>query len=83
MPSDRLLVWNVKDGWEPLCSFLNHPIPTTPIPHDNKTGDQRFMENYIYKSQMWAEARTIMMRNLAAAIIAVAILIIYLQQISR
>ena len=41
------------------------------------------MENYIYKSQMWAEARTIMMRNLAAAIIAVAILIIYLQQISR
>ena len=24
IPSDRLLIFNVKEGWEPLCQFLNH-----------------------------------------------------------
>ena len=23
IPSENLLVWNLKDGWEPLCKFLN------------------------------------------------------------
>ena len=27
VPSDRLLVWNVKDGWEPLCKFLDEDLP--------------------------------------------------------
>ena len=25
VPSDKLLVFNVKQGWEPLCKFLNVP----------------------------------------------------------
>jgi len=32
VPKDRLLIWNVKDGWEPLCKFLNKDIPKIPIP---------------------------------------------------
>ena len=27
VPKENLLVWNLKDGWEPLCKFLNKPIP--------------------------------------------------------
>ena len=27
VPKDQLLVFNVKEGWEPLCKFLGHPIP--------------------------------------------------------
>ena len=23
IPSENLLVWNLKDGWGPLCRFLN------------------------------------------------------------
>ena len=26
-----------KDGWAPLCEFLNKEIPNYPIPHDNRT----------------------------------------------
>lgn len=26
---DRLLVYNVKEGWGPLCNFLGRPVPTT------------------------------------------------------
>eukprot|EP00483_Globobulimina_turgida_P012739 UN12763 len=27
VPSDKLLVWNVKEGWEPICSFLKVERP--------------------------------------------------------
>lgn len=46
VPKEDLLIWNVKDGWEPLCSFLQKEIPNNPIPHDNKGGDMKWNENY-------------------------------------
>jgi len=33
------LVFNVKQGWEPLCEFLNKPIPNEPFPNTNKKED--------------------------------------------
>ena len=47
VPAEDLLVWKVKDGWEPLCKFLNCPIPEGPIPHDNRTGDTKFIEGLV------------------------------------
>lgn len=35
VPADRLLVFEVKDGWEPLCSFLGVPVPDGPFPKTN------------------------------------------------
>jgi hypothetical protein len=35
VPADRLLVWEVSDGWEPLCEFLGVPVPAEPLPHAN------------------------------------------------
>ncbi|GAB1318435.1 NAD dependent epimerase/dehydratase [Madurella fahalii] len=35
VPKDRLLEWCVEDGWEPLCEFLNKPVPDEPFPHAN------------------------------------------------
>jgi hypothetical protein len=32
---DRLLEFNVKQGWEPLCQFLDKEIPDEPFPHVN------------------------------------------------
>lgn len=37
VPADRLLVWKPADGWEPLCAFLEVPVPDTPLPHVNDT----------------------------------------------
>ena len=39
VPKNRLLIWNIKDGWKPLCDFLDKPIPSEKFPHLNKTGD--------------------------------------------
>jgi hypothetical protein len=35
IPKDRLLVYDVSQGWEPLCEFLDVPMPATPLPHAN------------------------------------------------
>ncbi len=32
---ERLLVFDVAEGWEPLCSFLGVPVPASPFPHRN------------------------------------------------
>lgn len=31
----RLLVYDVREGWEPLCKFLGRPIPDVPYPRTN------------------------------------------------
>ena len=39
VPEEKLLVFEVKDGWEPLCKFLNVPVPTIPFPRSNEGVD--------------------------------------------
>ncbi|MBN1453637.1 MAG: hypothetical protein JW963_21655 [Anaerolineales bacterium] len=37
VPKDRLLIFEARHGWEPLCAFLNVPVPANkPYPHKNK-----------------------------------------------
>jgi predicted naringenin-chalcone synthase len=35
VPADRLLIYDIRDGWEPLCELLEVPVPQTPFPHLN------------------------------------------------
>lgn len=36
VPTDKLLVYNVKEGWKPLCDFLGiNGIPDVPFPNIN------------------------------------------------
>lgn len=40
VPADKLLVYEVKDGWEPLCRFLDVPVPQgKPFPRLNDTAE--------------------------------------------
>jgi len=34
---ERLLIFEAKDGWEPLCRFLGVPVPDEPFPNLNDT----------------------------------------------
>ncbi|OEV05192.1 sulfotransferase family protein [Streptomyces oceani] len=40
---ERLLVFEVAQGWEPLCSFLGVEIPDEPFPHENDSATFREM----------------------------------------
>ncbi|GAB3973119.1 sulfotransferase family protein [Actinoallomurus acanthiterrae] len=35
IPASRLLIFDVKSGWEPLCKFLDVPVPAEPFPRMN------------------------------------------------
>jgi hypothetical protein len=36
VPTERVLVYEVKEGWQPLCEFLGVPVPDKPFPHINE-----------------------------------------------
>jgi hypothetical protein len=44
IPPERLLVYEVTQGWAPLCKFLNVPVPGVPFPKINTTAE--FQERY-------------------------------------
>ncbi|MCG8328034.1 MAG: hypothetical protein MI974_10135 [Chitinophagales bacterium] len=36
VPENQLLIFNVKDGWGPLCEFLDVDVPAKPFPRANE-----------------------------------------------
>lgn len=39
IPTKRLLIHNLGDGWEPLCRHLSVSVPDKPYPSQNSAGD--------------------------------------------
>lgn len=37
VPPEKLLEYNINEGWEPLCRFLGKPIPSEPMPFINQS----------------------------------------------
>jgi hypothetical protein len=44
IPSDRLLTFDVREGWEPLCAFLGVPVPVITFPKLNSS--KQFVETW-------------------------------------
>ncbi|HEY3828412.1 MAG TPA: sulfotransferase [Solirubrobacteraceae bacterium] len=59
VPAERLLVWEVTDGWEPLCEFLEVEVPAEPLPHanDRDTFLERVRDGAIDALSAWREER--------------------------
>lgn len=55
IPSDRLLVWGVGDGWEPLCRFLEVDVPDKPFPrlNDSKMYVDRIIDGSLMVLGEW------------------------------
>ena len=49
VPAEKLLVFNVKQGWKPLCDFLGVPVPDTPFPRVNSTKQFQSREDWLVK----------------------------------
>lgn len=45
VPAEKLLVFDVAQGWEPLCAFLDLPVPDEPFPRLNDTRSMRRAQN--------------------------------------
>jgi hypothetical protein len=55
IPPERLLVWEVSEGWEPLCEFLALPVPDMPFPHmnDSKEFADRVIDGSLLALRQW------------------------------
>mmetsp|Transcript_29946 Transcript_29946/g.49420 ORF Transcript_29946/g.49420 Transcript_29946/m.49420 type:complete len:285 (-) Transcript_29946:137-991(-) len=56
IPEDQLLVFDVKEGWVPLCEFLDKPVPDQPFPHvkvNNAAGMKDLRQMFILVIYCW------------------------------
>jgi hypothetical protein len=55
VPKEKLLVYDVREGWGPLCDFLDVPVPGVPFPRVNDSAQMQ--RNYlflqVYGAAMW------------------------------
>ena len=69
VPKERMLEFNAKEGWEPLCNFLGLEVPTCAYPSTNgsenfiKGCDQLWANYHMKKSRQW-------LRGLSLAMVA-------------
>ena len=56
VPEGRLLEYNVKEGWGPLCRFLGVPEPDSPFPHENKLGEAGNIVDKLHKFRVMERA---------------------------
>ncbi|XP_076804097.1 uncharacterized protein LOC143448306 [Clavelina lepadiformis] len=72
-PKDRFLAYNVKDGWESLCKFLDLPVPSEEFPHKNKSGV--FIDELMEDSLMFRRIRQEIVVTLCVVIVLTSIFI--------
>lgn len=57
VPPEQLLIYNVSQGWKPLCHFLGCEIPDVPFPRENEQGGKikEFFNTSSFGKQLWRE----------------------------
>ncbi|MBC7160565.1 MAG: sulfotransferase family protein [Immundisolibacter sp.] len=50
LPAERLLVYDVAQGWAPLCAFLGVPVPDAPFPRIN--AQQELLDTHAQRYQI-------------------------------
>lgn len=66
-PEDRVLVFQAKEGWEPLCRFLDVEVPAGSYPHVNDTAEM-LQRIRLLRRLKWLPA-------LVASVLAVSLLV--------
>jgi hypothetical protein len=69
IPSDRLLVFKVTEGWDPLCKFLGVPKPSEPFPHANET------ESLVSGRRQSSRAANLLMIIMSLLVVCIAVLL--------
>ncbi|KAI3334531.1 P-loop containing nucleoside triphosphate hydrolase protein [Ustulina deusta] len=73
VPPERLLEYRVQDGWEPLCKFLDCPVPKdVPFPNVNDNSD------FVSRSRRRNRAQMYNVGVQGLEILGLALLVLYL-----
>ncbi|XP_077965556.1 uncharacterized protein LOC144411824 [Styela clava] len=66
-PPKKLLVYNYRQGWEPLCKFLGVPVPDVPFPHKNKGAN--LVDEYLATDPIMIKIEKELMLSLATILV--------------
>lgn len=69
----RLLEYKLGTGWEPLCRFLDKPVPSEPFPHVNESAVHEEMLDVIKVQMARGVAGFIFLRLLPLLVVLVAV----------
>ena len=58
VPASKLLVFNVKQGWAPLCNFLGVEVPSVGFPRENMCGSGGFGSIAVYGEELKHKAKS-------------------------
>lgn len=84
VPEERLLVMNVKEGWDPLCRFLGEEIPPYPFPRKNDTATfQKNTDDLLSMMKSSQRSGTLKASALGAALLAMCIAFTYQYRLLR
>jgi len=73
VPAERLLVFNVKEGWGPFCNFLGLAVPETPFPHVNETAQFKAMRAQREHESRMAMAKSLGLASLGAGLVSIGL----------
>ena len=78
VPPEKLLVFNVKQGWKPLCDFLGCEVPTSAFPRENIKGEiaTQLKETTIFRQVNWEVQRAIFVLLSLIVVVTAASLVI-------
>lgn len=57
VPKERLLEFESKDGWGPLCEFLGKPVPGEEYPRVNDAASTVRLHAFLYYYRIWLLAK--------------------------
>jgi hypothetical protein len=76
VPAGRLLVYEVSEGWEPLCAFLGVPVPEgKPFPHLNDAAEFRGRIERVARAMRAVGYLAFVLAALSAAALAGAVIV--------
>ncbi|MDQ3228029.1 MAG: hypothetical protein M3Q50_15545, partial [Chloroflexota bacterium] len=78
VPAERLLIFEVKQGWQTLCAFLDVPVPEEPFPHVNDADSFRKLSQ-----ERFAQSLLTLARPVVAAAAGLAALIVLARRVRR
>jgi hypothetical protein len=70
VPKDMLLVYKMGHGWEPLCKFLDKPIPAEKFPWINEGPELKKATGEMLKTQLRQASRIVLCWCLGATCLA-------------
>uniref|UniRef100_H2YF19 Sulfotransferase n=1 Tax=Ciona savignyi TaxID=51511 RepID=H2YF19_CIOSA len=85
VPPNQLLVFNVKEGWVPICPFLEKEVPQVQFPHANRNSSNATSSG-VYRYAMFSSVKAVRKQVAIELIIALftafvtflAVLIVFL-----